>query len=292
MAILVDEKTRVLVQGITGNQGMFHTKRMLEYKTKVVAGVRAGKGGTKVEGVSVFDSVEEAVRVKRATSSIIFVPAPFVLDAACENISSHLNPVVIITEHVPVHDSIKIIEYARREGVHVIGPNTPGIISPAKCKMGIMPSHIFSEGKIGVLSRSGTLTYEIVSSLTKAGLGQSTAIGLGGDPVVGLSFTDILAMFEKDRQTRGIVMIGEIGGNAEEKAAEFIKKNIKKPVVAYIAGRTAPQGKTMGHAGAVISSTSGTAQSKIEALKKAGVPTAELPGDVVGLLEKKMKRGK
>jgi len=289
MPILIDDRTRVLVQNITGRQGMFHTGQMLECGTKVVAGVAPGKGGQKVEGVPVFDSIEEAVKMKKATASIIFVPAPFALDAAFEAITASLDPIVIITEHIPVHDSIKIVEYARQNDVHIVGPNTPGLMSPGMCKMGIMPNHIFSCGKIGVVSRSGTLTYEIASSLTQSGLGQSTAVGLGGDPVVGLSFTDVLAMFERDGQTKGIAMIGEIGGNAEERAAEFIRKNVKKPVVAYIAGRTAPSGKTMGHAGAVISGTSGTAQSKIEALKKAGVSTAELPGDVADILMKKLR---
>jgi len=286
--ILVDERTRVLVQGITGYQAEFHTQRMLEFGTRVVAGTRPGKGGAMVHGVPVFDTVAEAVRQTGATASCIFVPAPFAKDAALEAISHRLDPVVIITEHVPVHDAVLVMAYARAQGVHVVGPNCPGLASPGRCKMGIMPNHLFRQGPVGVVSRSGTLTYEIVASLTRAGVGQSTALGLGGDPVVGVSFQEALALFADDAQTEAVVLIGEIGGSAEEAAARFIASGYPKPVVAYIAGRTAPPGKRMGHAGAVISGSEGTAAAKVEALTAAGVAVAELPSQVVGLVRSRL----
>lgn len=260
--ILLDNDTKCLVQGITGKQGSFHTEQMLEYNTNILAGVTPGKGGQDFLGVPVFNSIEEAKEETGVNSSIIFVPAKFAKDAAFESIR-HLDLVVIISEHIPVHDSLKIMNYAREMDTTVIGPNTPGIITPGVGKLGIMPTHIFEEGNVGVISRSGTLTYEVASQLTRGGIGQSTCVGIGGDPVIGTNYIDILKKFEEDDDTEAIVLIGEIGGNAEENAAEFIKDNISKPVVSYIAGRTAPPGKRMGHAGAIIHGSSGTAESKI-----------------------------
>jgi succinyl-CoA synthetase alpha subunit len=280
MAILIDEHTRVLVQGITGYQGEFHARQMLEFGTKVVAGVTPGKGGTSVFGVPVFDTVAEAVAETRASASCIFVPARTAKDAALEAIASRLDPVVIITEHIPVHDAIEIAAASRAAGVRVIGPNGPGVTSPGRCKIGIMPNHLFRRGPVGLVSRSGTLTYEIVVGLTQAGLGQSTALGLGGDPVVGLTFQEAIALFNDDAETEAIVMVGEIGGSAEEEAALYVQTSVRKPVVGYIAGLTAPAGKRMGHAGAVISGTEGTAQGKIQALEAAGVTVVGLPGRV------------
>ncbi len=285
MAILIDENTKILVQGITGHQGQFHTRSMIQAKSHVVAGVTPGKGGMLVESVPVFDTVEEAVASTGATAAICFVPAANTKDAVFEEIEAGLDPVVIITEHVPIHDAVQIVTFAKERGVRIVGPNTAGLISPGKCKMGIMPTHIFLPGNVGVISRSGTLTYEIVSHLTRNGLGQSTALGLGGDPVVGLSFIDALSLFMSDEETESLVLIGEIGGSAEEEAAQYIQQRVQKPVVAYIAGRTAPPGKRMGHAGAVISGTSGSADSKISALRAAGIPVAELPKDIPQLLK-------
>lgn len=286
MAIIIDKDTNVVVQGITGGQGRFHTARMKEYGSNIVAGVTPGKGGESVEGINVYDSFDEIP--EPPTASIIFVPAPFSKDAALEAVDFGLNPIVIITEHIPVHDSMEVVHQANKKGIVVVGPNTPGIITPGQCKMGVMPSHVFSAGNICLISRSGTLTYEIVDDLSKAGLGQSTAVGLGGDPIVGLSFIDLLERFEGDPDTKGIVLIGEIGGNAEEAAAKFIKSNISKPVVAYIAGKAAPKGKTMGHAGAIITGSSGTANSKIEALESAGVAVASRPIEIPNLLKQKL----
>lgn len=286
MAILIGKNTTALVQGITGSQGSYHTKLMLEYGTKIVAGVTPGKGGTEVHGVPVFDTVEEATSRFKANASIIFVPAPSAKDAVLENIAAGFNPVVVITEGLPVKDEIQIMEVARLKGITIIGPNTPGIITPSECKLGIMPGHIFKQGKVGLVSRSGTLTYEIAASLTAAGLGQSTCLGVGGDPVVGLSFVEVLEMFRKDPETESIAMIGEIGGNAEEMAAEYIKNTkYPKPIAAYVAGRAAPPGKRMGHAGAIIMGRSGTAETKIEALKDAGVNLALKPGEIAKLLK-------
>ncbi len=289
MAILVDENTRVLVQGMTGYQGEFHAQRMMEFGTKVVAGTTPGKGGQKVAGVPVFDTVAEAVAQTGATASCIFVPARLAKDAALEAIASRLDPVVIITEHIPVHDAIEVVAAARAAGVRVIGPNGPGVTSPGRCKIGIMPNHLFKGGGVGLVSRSGTLTYEIVAGLTAAGLGQSTALGLGGDPVVGVSFLEAVTLFAGDPQTEAIVLVGEIGGSAEEEAARFIKASVRKPVVGYIAGRTAPPGKRMGHAGAVISGSEGTAQAKVAALEAAGVRVVDLPGRVPDALRAVMR---
>lgn len=286
MAIIIDANTRVVVQGITGGQGRFHAKAMKASGTNVVAGVTPGKGGLMIEDIPVFDMIAEAEG--EPTASIIFVPAPFAKDAALEAIDFGLNPVVIITERIPIQDSIRIMKKAEDSKAVIVGPNTPGIISPGKSKMGVMPTHVFSEGSVGLISRSGTLTYEIANSLSRAGLGQSTTVGLGGDPVVGLSFVDVLEMFREDTQTKAVVLVGEIGGNAEEKAAEYIKQGYPKPVVAYVAGRTAPPGKRMGHAGAIVSNGVGTADSKIAALMEAGVAVAELQSDIAGMIKEKI----
>jgi succinyl-CoA synthetase alpha subunit len=277
--IILDKNTRCIVQGITGKQGSFHTEQMLDYNTKIVAGTSPGKGGQNIGELPIYNSIEEAKKEHDINASIIFVPAPFAKDAAFEAISQ-LDLAVIITEHIPVHDTMEIVEYAKREKTTIIGPNTPGIISPGVGKLGIMPTHIFNEGNIGIVSRSGTLTYEVANQVTDSGMGQSTCIGIGGDPVVGLDFADVLQKFEDDDDTAAIVMIGEIGGNAEEIAAKFINKNITKPVVAYIAGVTAPPGKRMGHAGAIIEGNSSTAISKIEALENSGVYVAERPSEI------------
>ncbi|HUK27432.1 MAG TPA: succinate--CoA ligase subunit alpha [Candidatus Acidoferrales bacterium] len=286
MGILVGNKTKAIVWGITGSQGTFHTKLMLEYGTKIVAGITPGRGGQDVQGVPVFDTAQDANEEVKANAAIIFVPAPNAKDAALEAITSNLNPVIIITEGLPVKDEIQIMQVAKEKKTTIIGPNTPGIITPNQCKLGIMPGHIFKRGTIGLVSRSGTLTYEIAASLTNAGLGQTTCLGVGGDPVVGLSFVDVLEMFRKDPGTKGIAMIGEIGGDAEERAAEYIKKTkYPKKIAAYIAGRAAPPGKRMGHAGAIITGKAGTAETKIESLRRAGVKIALKPGEVAKLLK-------
>ena len=284
MAVLLTKRSRVVVQGITGHQGQFHTRAMLDFGTKVVAGSSPGKGGSKVEGVPVFDSVQQAVDKKRANASIIFVPAPYTKDAAIEAMEAGLKLVVIITERIPFHDTLEFIPYARTKGAVVIGPNCPGIITPGEAKMGIMPSHIFKPGDVGVISRSGTLTYEIVNAITQAGYGQSTCVGIGGDPIIGTNTLEALELFQADRKTKRIVVVGEIGGTAEEEAAAYIQKHVTKPVVAYIAGRTAPPGKRMGHAGAIIQGNMGTAESKVKAFNAAGVPVAEYPVNIAKLL--------
>ena len=287
MTVLIDKATKVLVQGITGREGHFHAQAMLEYGTKIVAGTTPGKGGQEIEGIPVFDSVVDAKKqFPNINASIIFVPARFAADAATEAIDAGLQVVTVITEHIPVHDEMRFIELARRQGSYIIGPNTPGIITPGECKLGIMPAHVFKPGRVGLISRSGTLTYEVAASLTDAGFGQSTAIGLGGDPIVGMSFVDALKLFEEDQGTDAIVIIGEIGGSAEEEAATYIKKHVTKPVIAYIAGRTAPIGKRMGHAGAIVSGKTGTADGKITALRKAGATVIERPIDVDEALQK------
>jgi len=287
MTILIDKKTRILVQGITGREGYCHTQAMLDYGSSVVAGTTPGKGGQEIEGLPVFDSVIEAKeQFPKLNASIIFVPARFAADAATEAVDAGIKVVTVITEHIPIHDEMRFIELARRQGSYVVGPNTPGIISPGQCKLGIMPAHVFTPGRIGLISRSGTLTYEVAASLTDVGFGQSTAIGLGGDPIVGMSFVDALKLFEEDKETDATVLIGEIGGSAEEEAAIFIKENISKPVIAYIAGRTAPKGKRMGHAGAIVSGKTGTADGKIKVLRKAGAIVIDRPIDVDEALQK------
>ena len=291
MGIFVDKNTKAIVQGITGAQGSFHTRLMLDLGTKIVAGVTPGKGGMRIHGVPVYDTAENALEEHVANATVVFVPAPFAADAALEAIEARLKTIVIITERIPVKDAIQIMAHARQRNATVIGPNTPGIITPAACKLGIMPAHVFRKGVVGMASRSGTLTYEIAAGLSAKGLGQSTCLGLGGDPVVGLSFVEVLKEFEKDVSTKAVALIGEIGGNLEEKASEFIsKEGYEKPVAAFIAGRTAPPGKRMGHAGAIIMGGAGTAQNKIEALEAAGVSVVEKPGDVARILAEKLKR--
>ena len=284
MAIWADENIRLLVQGITGHQGRFHTKAMMEFGTKIVAGVTPGKGGQEVHGVPVYDSVEEAMEMK-PNASIVFVPAPFAKDAVIEALDAGIKLIVVITENIPFHDTMQFIHYAIYKKARIIGPNCPGIASPGKTKIGIFPNVIFKKGNIGVASRSGTLTYEIVNALSKEGLGQSTCVGLGGDPIIGSTFIDALKAFEKDDETHAIVLVGEIGGTAEEEAAEYIEANVSKPVYAYIAGRTAPPGKRMGHAGAIISGKKGTAESKIKAFEKAGVKVARFTHEIAKLIK-------
>ena len=280
MGILIDSNTKVVCQGITGNAGSFHTAQMLEYGTKLVAGVTPGKEGTTVHGVSVFDSVFEAVKSTQANASVIYVPAPFAADAVLEAIEAGVGLVVCITEGIPTLDMIRVKKYILNTKTRLIGPNCSGIIAPGICKIGIMPGYIHKSGSVGVVSRSGTLTYEAVWQLTQRGVGQSTCIGIGGDPIVGVNFVDVLRLFQEDKETRAIVLIGEIGGSAEEEAAEVIKREINKPVIGFIAGRTAPQGRRMGHAGAIISGNKGTANSKITALKNAGVNIVNNPADI------------
>jgi len=280
MSILVDENTRVVVQGITGGEGTFHTERMQEYGTKVVAGVTPGKGGSTHLNVPVFNTVEEAVTKEAANAAAIFVPPYFAADAIMEAASAGIDLVVCISEGIPTFDMIKVKQLLKATGCHLIGPNTPGIISPGKCKIGIMPGHIHTPGSIGIISRSGTLTYEAVQQVSLQGYGQSTAIGIGGDPIVGLKFIELLEMFNEDEETEAVVLIGEIGGTAEEEAAEYIQRELKKPVVSFIAGQTAPPGRRMGHAGAIIAGGKGTAKEKMEALEKAGVLVAKSPAEM------------
>ena len=280
MAILVNKETRVICQGITGEHGSFHTRQMVQYGTKMVGGVTPGKGGTDLDGIPVFNTVEEAKKKTDCNASVIYVPAPFAADAIMEAVDAGIELIVCITEGIPVLDMVKVRRYMEGKPSRLIGPNCPGVITPEECKIGIMPGHIHKKGCVGVVSRSGTLTYEAVDQLTKLGLGQSTCVGIGGDPVQGTGFVDVIEMFEKDPETEAIIMIGEIGGTAEEEAAEFIKKNVKKPVVGYIAGVTAPKGKRMGHAGAIISGGSGTADEKYAALEEAGVRTTRNPAEI------------
>ncbi len=290
MSILVDEKTRVVVQGITGNEGLFHTKQMTEYGTKVVAGVTPGKGGQKIEGIPVFNSVMEAVKKTGAHGSAIFVPPAFAADAIMEAADSGISVIVCLTEGIPTLDMVMVRKYLKEKGAKLIGPNTPGIISPGKCKIGVMAGYIHRQGNVGIMSRSGTLTYEVVDQLTKKGIGQSTCVGIGGDQIIGLNYVDLLELFEKDPDTEALIMIGEIGGTAEEEAAQFIEKHVKKPVVAFIAGLTAPPGRRMGHAGAIISGGKGTAGEKMEALEKAGVRVVRNPALVGSELSALLKR--
>lgn len=286
MISLIDRNTRVLVQGITGSQGRFHTELMQEYGTRILAGVTPGKGGENVNSIPVYDTIAEAQTNHQLDASVIFVPAKFTLDAALEAIEAGLNPVTIITEGVPVKDSVQIMAYANQKDVTIIGPNCPGLIKPEECKLGIMPSHIFRKGNIGVVSRSGTLFYEIAAHITRIGLGQSMCIGLGGDPIVGIDFIDALEWFENDPETEAVALIGEIGGDAEEKAAQYIADGeFTKSVAGYIAGKSAIPGKRMGHAGAIIQGASGTALSKISALRNVGVKVGDQPMDVARALQ-------
>lgn len=288
MSILINKDTKVIVQGITGRDGAFHTSKMKDYGTNIVGGISPGKGGSDVGGIPVFNTMEEAVKATGANASVIFVPAPFAGDAILEASYAGVELVICITEGVPVQDMVKVTPVLKQNGTKLIGANCPGLITPGESLIGILPGGIFTPGNIGFISRSGTLTYEVVNMLTEAGLGQTTCVGIGGDPVSGLYFRDLLEMFENDPATTAVVLIGEIGGDAEEQAAKFIKEKMKKPVVAFIAGQSAPPGKRMGHAGAIISSGSGTAEEKIKAFAEAGVPVAKEPGEIPGLVKQKL----
>ncbi len=290
MSILIDEQTKVIVQGITGRDGSFHTASMLEYGTRVVGGVTPGKGGQEVSGVPVFNSVKEAVEKTGATCSIIFVPPRFASDAIHEAAEGGVRLLICITEGVPILQMMENYQYLKNTGVRLIGPNCPGLISPGKSKIGIMPGRIHRPGGIGVISRSGTLTYEVVYNLTENGMGQSTCVGVGGDPIIGTGYIELLEMFEKDRSTEAVVLIGEIGGEDEERAADYIRSSMTKPVVAFISGRTAPPGKRMGHAGAIISGGKGTAEAKVKAFHDAGVAVADKPDDIPALLKERLHR--
>ncbi len=289
MAVIIDENTKAIVQGITGSQGRFHAERMIAYGTKIVGGVTPGKGGSEVLGVPVFNSVSEAVEKTDANASVIFVPAPFAADAIMEAVDAGIEVIVAITEGIPVYDELKVYKKVKAENRILIGPNCPGIISVGKSHLGIMPPQIFKEGNVGIVSRSGTLTYQIAYNLTKLDIGQSTVIGIGGDRIIGTSFIDVLRMFEEDDQTDLVVLIGEIGGTDEEEAAKFIERHMSKPVVGYIAGITAPPGKRMGHAGAIIEGGRGTAESKIKALNEVGVEVGKTPMEVAEIVKRKLK---
>jgi len=289
LKILVDKNTNVLVQGITGNQGTFHTQAMLDFGTKVVAGVTPKRGGQEVHGVPVYNTIKEAKEKHQIDATVIFVPAKFTGGALNEAIAADIPLIVCITEHVPVWDAARAVKRAKEKGIIILGPNTPGLVSTDGCKLGIMPNSIFKPGPVGVIARSGTLSYEVIWNLTNDGLGQTTCIGIGGDPSHGLGFVEGLEMFEKDPNTKAIVLIGEIGGTEEEHAAEYIKEHVTKPVVAFIGGRQAPPGKKMGHAGAIVSGGKGTAASKIAVLEEAGVGVARLLSDVPELIKKRMK---
>lgn len=288
MAIILGKEAKIVVQGITGHQGTFHSLAMKEFGSKVVAGVTPGKSGESVNAIPVYNDVSSAVKSTGADTSVVFVPAPSARDAIIEALDADIKLVVVITEHIPFHDIVELLLYSKLKCARIIGPNCPGIASPGLSKAGIMPNSIFKQGSIGVISRSGTLTYEIVNYITQSGFGESTVIGLGGDPITGMSFIDALSLFEKDPETKAVTMVGEIGGSAEEEASEFIKKNFSKPVFAYIAGKSAPPGKRMGHAGAIISRGKGTAESKINALESAGVKIARIPSDIPSLIKKQI----
>jgi succinyl-CoA synthetase alpha subunit len=299
MSILVDKKTRLVVQGMTGAEGTFHTKQMMEYGTKVVAGVTPGKGGTFYHGnekdrlpypIQIFNTVKEAVKSERANTAVIFVPASFAADAIMESAEAGVKLIVAITEGIPTSDMVKVFAYLQKKKVRLIGPNCPGVITPGEAKIGIMPGFIHQAGRVGVVSRSGTLTYEAVAQLMERGIGQSTCVGIGGDPIIGTRFLDAVKLFQADKKTDAIVMIGEIGGTAEEEAAEYIKKHVKKPVVGFIAGRTAPPGRRMGHAGAIISGGKGTADEKMKAMRDAGIIVVENPAVIGETMEKALKK--
>jgi len=292
MSILINKKTKVVVQGITGRDGSFHAEQMKKYGTDVVGGVTPGKGGTKVKGIPVFNSMAEVVKNVKANTSVIYVPPAFAVDAVYEAADAGISLVVCITEGVPANDMLKVYDYLKDKGTRMVGPNCPGIISTDQSKVGIMPGNIVTKGPVGVVSRSGTLTYEAIWALTCAGIGQTTCLGIGGDQIIGTNFIDALEMFEADKATKGVVMIGEIGGNDEEVAAKFIKNKMTKPVVGFIAGRMAPPGKRMGHAGAIISGGSGTAKEKVEALNKAGIPVAISPTEIPTLMKEKLGKAK
>ncbi|MCU7491721.1 MAG: succinate--CoA ligase subunit alpha, partial [Ignavibacteria bacterium] len=292
MSILVDNKTRLVVQGITGGEGSFHTQQMVQYGTNVVAGVTPGKGGQKFDNIPVYNTVEDAVKAQKANASVIFVPPAFAADAILEAAQAGIKLIICITEGIPAADMVKVYNSIKNKDVRLIGPNCPGVISPGKAKIGIMPGFIHKAGKVGVVSRSGTLTYEAVKQLTDLKIGQSTCVGIGGDPVVGSQFIDIIKLFNEDAATEGIIMIGEIGGSAEEEAAQYIKKFVKKPVVGFIAGRTAPAGRRMGHAGAIISGGKGTAAEKMAVMKKAGIKVVESPAEIGITMQKALEQAK
>ncbi|WP_456271558.1 succinate--CoA ligase subunit alpha [Bacillus sp. AK031] len=289
MSVFINKDTKVVVQGITGSTALFHTKQMLEYGTQIVAGVTPGKGGTEVEGVPVFNTVEEAKKATGVNASVIYVPAPFAADAIMEAVDAELDLAICITEHIPVLDMVKVKRYMEGKKTRLVGPNCPGVITPDECKIGIMPGYIHTKGHVGVVSRSGTLTYEAVHQLSQEGIGQSTAVGIGGDPVNGTDFIDVLKAFNEDEDTYAVIMIGEIGGTAEEEAAEWVKANMTKPVVGFIGGRTAPPGKRMGHAGAIISGGKGTADEKIRVMNECGIEVAPTPSDMGETLIKVLK---
>lgn len=289
MSVFINKNTRVIVQGITGSTALFHTKQMIEYGTNIVGGVTPGKGGTEVEGVPVFNTVSEAVQTTGANASVIYVPAPFAADAILEAVDAEVDLVICITEHIPVLDMVKVKRYMEGKKTRLVGPNCPGVITPEECKIGIMPGYIHKKGHVGVVSRSGTLTYEAVHQLSEAGVGQSTAVGIGGDPVNGTNFIDVLKAFNEDPDTHAVIMIGEIGGTAEEEATEWVKANMTKPVVGFIGGKTAPPGKRMGHAGAIISGGKGTADEKVKTMRECGIEVAETPSVMGETLIKVLK---